>query len=589
MMRSRTQSSRTLLSLGAVSCALLVATGVAGAEQREVVPGITYERLTVPNQVIHVVRVRQGPLIGIRPVLTAGAPSRRAPLTSAMRARLGDGAVIGVNGDYFNLDNAYPSGLLMTGGEIVNEPEATRSALAFAASGQLSSVKVELAGTWQASDPVLPPIAERTFIGVNRPAERTNETIVYTPAYGDVTATGDRVDAIITMDNPAGPGVNTPLTGVVHSLHPGGGTGIGPGKLVISGVGTAGNNVLSDLAVGRRVTINFTIPNLPADTIAAIGGGPALVQNGVALSSVSEGFSVGQIGTPTSRTAIGQTADGTVLLVTAEGPFQGSRGVSMVEQAELMASLGAQTAVGMDGGGSAAMALRDNLVIPWASERSITDAVVVTYTGVQLTEPTLLLTPNGDGVDDSTRTTVRAARLGKVKVTLARANGRTLKTLYRGALGPSGRRISLTPATFNGPDGHYRVIARFTPTDGSRATNHSHTMTIDRTLGFLRISKVGKGDAAKGRIGFRLDKTARVTGLIKDSTGGSVKLLFRNRRLAAGDWASIWDLTARGKRVEPGIYTVILKAQSPLGVTALTGRIKVTKLKKPPPQPDPVP
>lgn len=583
---TRTQTIlRTTFAASVLAC---VAASVARAEQREVVPGITYERLTVPDQVYHVVRVRQGPLIGIRPVLTGGAPTRRAPLTTAMRERLGDGAVLGVNGDYFNLDNAYPSGLLMTGGEIVNEPEATRSALIFAGVGRLTSAKVALTGTWQASDPLLPPFAERTFIGVNRPAERANETIVYTPAYGDITAAGDRVDAIITMDNPAGPAVNAPLTGVVHSLHPGGGTGIGPGKLVLSGVGTAGNSVLTDLVVGRRITLNFTIAGLPSDTFAAIGGGPALVQDGVAISTVSEGFNSGQIGTPTSRTAIGQTADGTVLLVTAEGSFQGSRGISMVQQAELMASLGAQTAVGMDGGGSAAMALRDNLLIPWASERAITNAVVVTYAGVQLTEPALLLTPNGDGVDDATRTTVRSSKTGKVRVTLARANGSTLKTLYRGTLGPSGRRISLTPTTFKGPDGHYRIIARFTPSDGSKATNHSHTMTVDRTLGFLRVSKVGTGDAAKGRVGFRLDKTARVTATIKNSSGGSVKLLFRNRRLAAGNWASLWDLTSHGKRVAPGIYTVILKAQSPLGVTTLTGRIKVTKLKKSP-TPNPAP
>ena len=588
MMRSRYHPSRTLLGVAAFACAGTLLTSVAGAEQREVVPGITYEQLTVPDQVYHIVRVRQGPLIGIRPVLTGGAPTRRAPLTSAMRSRLGDGAVIGVNGDYFNLNDAYPSGLLMTGGEIVNEPEATRAALVFGGAGRLTSAKVVLTGTWQASDPLLPPFAENTFIGVNRPSENPSETIIYTPAYGDVTATGNRVDAIITMDNPAGPVVNAPLTGVVHSLHPGGGTGIGPGKLVISGIGTAGDTVLTDLVVGRRVTINFSIPGLPADTTAAIGGGPALVEKGVAITTVNEGFSSGQINTRTSRTAIGQTADGTVLLVTAEGPFQGSRGISMVEQAELMASLGAQTAVGMDGGGSAAMALRDNLVIPWASERAITNAVVVTYAGVQLTEPALLVTPNGDGVDDATRTTVRSSKTGTVKVTLARANGSTVRTLYRGTLGPSGRRISLTPATFKGPDGHYRIIARFTPSDGSARTNHSHTMTIDRTLGFLRISKLGKGDAAKGRVGFRLDKKARVTALIKDSAGGSVRLLFRNRRLAAGNWASLWDLTSHGKRVEPGIYTVILKAQSPLGVTTLTGRIKVTKLKKPP-TPDPVP
>ena len=560
---------------------------MAHAEFSQVVPGVTYERMQLPGQVYHVVRVTQGPLIDIRPVLTGGAPSRRAPLTSAMRGRLGDGAVIGVNGDYFNLDNAYPSGLLMTGGEVVSEPEPTRSALVFPASGRLSSAKVELVGTWLATpDPAAPaPVPERGFIGVNRPAERADETIVYTPRYGDVTPIGDRVDAIITMDDPAGPAINRPLTGTVHSVHTGGGVGIGPGKLVLSGVGAAGDNVLGDLVAGRGITMTFTIAGLPIDTQAALGGGPALVQDGVAITSVTEGFKPGQIGTLTSRTAIGQTADGTVLLVTAEGPLQSSRGISMVEQAQLMQVLGAQTAVGMDGGGSAAMALRDSLVIPWSSERSITNAVVVSYSGVQLTQPAPFLSPNGDGVDDRTGTTVRSAKPGSVRVALARPNGRTIKNLYRGPLGPSGRHLNLDRRTFTVPDGNYRVIARFDPGDGSRKTTHIQNVTVDRTLGYVRIAKVGKAAKQQARVGFRLSKATRATVVIKDGKGRAIKLLFRNRRLAAGNWAALWDMKRKGKRVEPGLYTVSVSVRTPLGQPTLTARVRVTALKKPAPDP----
>ncbi len=585
MVRSRTRFQAPFLALATLACTVGGGTGVARAEFRQVVPGITYERLQQPGQVIHVVRVTQGPLIDIKPVLTAGMPSRRAPLTRAMRARLGDGAVIGVNGDYFNLDNAYPSGLLMTGGELVSEPEPTRSALVFPAGGRLSSAKVELVGTWQAApDPAAPaPFPEREFSGVNRPAERASETLVYTPRFGDVTPIGDRVDAIITMDDSAGPAINRPLTGTVHSVNTGGGVGVGPGKLVLSGTGTAGDNMLGDLVPGRRITMTFKIDGLPLDTQAAIGGGPALVQDGIAITSVTEGFKAGQIGTPTSRTAIGQTADGTVLLVTAEGPFQGSRGITMVEQAQLMQSLGAQTAVGMDGGGSAAMALRDDLVIPWSSERSITDAVVVTYGGVQLTQPAPFLSPNGDGVDDRSGTTVRSAKPGAVRVALARANGRTIKNLYRGPLGPSGRRLNLDRRTLTVPDGRYRIIARFNPGDGSRKTNHIQDVIVDRTLGFVRVAKVGKAAKQKVRVGFRLSKATRATVVIKDAKGRAIKVLVRNRLVAAGNRTTLWDMKRYGKRVKPGLYTVIVSARTPLGQPTLDARVRVTALKKPRP------
>ncbi len=560
--------------------------GMARAEPTKVVPGVTYERVQTPGQVVHVVRVRQGPLIDIRPVLTTGVPSRRTPLTSAMRARLGDGAVVGVNGDYFNLDSAYPSGLLMTAGELISEPEPTRSALVFGVGGALAAAQVELVGTWQASDPADPtPFPARTFIGVNRPPERASETLLYTPRYGDVTPTGDRVDALITMDDPAAPAINRPLTGTVHSVTPGGAVGIRPGMLVLSGVGAAGDNVTADLVPGRRITITATIAGLPADTLAAIGGGPALVQNGVALTSVTEGFSSGQIATPTSRTAIGQTADGTVLLVTAEGPFQGSRGVAMAEQAQLLQSLGAQTAVGMDGGGSATMALRDNLVIPWSAERAITDAVVVSYAGVQLTKPAPFLSPNGDGVDERSATTARSATSGSVRVALARSNGRPIRNLYRGPLGPEGRKLDLDAKTLSVPDGKYRIIARLTPSDGSRSTAHIQDVTIDRTLGFVRASKVGTAAAQQARIRFRLTKPTRLTIVVKDAKGGAVKVLFRNRRLAKGSWATLWDMTRKDKRVKPGLYTFVVSASTPLGRPTLAARVRVTALPKKPAAP----
>ena len=454
--------------LAAAAICTLWPAAAATAEVSVVVPGVTYERLDRPGQVIHVTHVVQGPLISVRPVLTGGAPTRRATLTAAMGARLGDGAVVGVNGDYFNLDNAYPSGLLISESEIVSEPEATRSALMFPADGSLVSGQVELAGKWQAGpDPAVPaPFLERGFIGVNRPAERANETIVYTPRYGDVTPTGDRVDALIAMDPPGLPTINQPLGGTVQTIQPGGGVGIGPGKLVISGAGSAGDGVLTDLVPGRRVTITFGIPGVPPNTPYAIGGGPALVSGGVALTNVREGFTSGQIGTRTSRTAVGQAADGSVLLVTVEGPLQGSRGMTMAEQADLMASLGAQTAVGMDGGGSAMMALRNKLVTRWPSERAISNALVVTYSGVQLTQPTAYITPNGDGIDEATLTVARSAKAGSGRIILADRRGRAVRQLYRGPLGPSGYRVNLGAKTLT-RDGAYRIVARLTPDDGS--------------------------------------------------------------------------------------------------------------------------
>lgn len=584
MSRSRTRRSPLLAAAVAAALAALAGGPTASGAPAEVVPGVTYERVAYDGSVVHVTRVAPGPLIAIRPVMAGGAPTRRARLTDAMHARLADGAVVGVNGDYFNIDDGYPSGLMLADGELVSEPEPLRSALLFPPNGVLTAARVELTGTWQAIDPANPAtFPPHPFAGMNRPSERANETIVYTPRFGTLTPTGDRVDALIDLDPPGRVAPNAPIAGTVQTIKPGGGSGIGPGKIVLTGAGLAGNDILADLVPGRRVTLAFTIAGIPDGTQYGLGGGPSLVENGVPLTGVTEGFTPGQIATRTSRTAIGQAADGTVILVTAEGPLQGSRGITMAEQATLMASLGASTAVGMDGGGSAMMAIRDSLVTPWRSERAISDAVIVTYDGVQLTPPAGLVSPNGDGVADATATVARAARPGTVSVTLARRNGSTLRTLYRGPLGPSGHRIPLGANALTVRDGVYRVIARFTPRDGSARTNQSRVVAVNRTLGFLKLRKLGKGTATKLRIGFKLTKAAKVTIVVRDARGGDVKLILRDRRIRPGARAVTWNLRRRGKRLRPGIYTVSVGIRTPYARPALAARVRVTAPKPPAP------
>ena len=582
MSRPRTRRSLRPATAVCICLGALAAAPAAVGSPAEVVPGVTYERITTGGKVIHVTRVTPGPLITVRPVMAGGSPTRRARLTDAMHARLGDGAVAGVNGDYFNIEDGYPSGLLLSAGELVSEPEPTRSALLFPPNGVLTAARVELAGTWQAVDPVNPlPFPQHAFAGINRPSERANETIVYTSRLGGLTPTGDRVDALIALDPPARVVPNTPITGTVQTIKKGGGSGIGPGKIVLTGAGIAGSDVLADLAVERRVTLTFAIPGIPDGTDYGLGGGPSLVENGAPLTNVTEGFTAGQIGSRTSRTAVGQAADGSVLLVTTEGPRQGSRGVTMAEQAALMASLGASTAVGMDGGGSASMAIRDALVTPWRAERAISNAVIVSYDGVQLTPPAPLVSPNGDGVDEATRTTARSARRGTVRVTLARANGTAVRTLYSGALGPAGHRIQLGRDTLKVRDGRYRVVARFTPSDGSTRTNESRPIVVDRTVGFLKLRKVGSGPATKLRIGFTLAKAAKVTIVVRDAHGADVKLLLRDRRIRAGKRGITWNLRRAGKPLKPGIYVVGVSARTPFAQPLLTARVRVTAPKKP--------
>lgn len=166
---------RRLAPLTAAVCAAAVAPLAVGAPT-EVVPGVTYERVEGGGQVTHITRVTPSPLITFRPVPFSGATARRGLLTDMMRQRLGSGAVAGVNGDFFNWDSGFPSGLFIQDGEFVNEPEATRSAMVLTAGGALMALQTSVQGTWQADPTAADPVVRQGgFVNANRPAERDTD------------------------------------------------------------------------------------------------------------------------------------------------------------------------------------------------------------------------------------------------------------------------------------------------------------------------------------------------------------------------------------------------------------------------------
>jgi hypothetical protein len=567
---------RVLLALSAA--ALAAAPAAASAAPEVIVPGVSYERIVRPGpEVVHVIRARLSSLVTLQPVLTAGTPSKRGTLTGAIRARLDQGAVAGMNGDYFNLSAAYPSGILMTAGELVDEPEPGRTALVMPPDGRFLAAALQLDGRYQAIDAAgITTFPVRTLGGANRPAERSSETIIYTPRFGPSTPTGGtRQDAVIALDPPGQPLVNAPLAGTVVATSRAGGSTLGPGQVAITGIGPAAANVAADLTLGRRLVLSLSVPAVPPGSQSAIGGGPLLVSGGVPSPILSlEGFTASQLNGRTSRSAVGQRGDGMVMLVTAEGPSQGSRGITAAEQAELMASLGAETAVGMDSGGSALLAVGDRLAIPWPSERPVTDALVVNYGGVQLPLPDSRLSPNGDGVGDRLDTVTRAPVPGRLTVTLARrgaASGRSIVALDT----PGSGAVRVNPLALGLADGPYDLTALLTPADGSPPSTLVRRLVVDRTLGHLRLRKVAAG---KGRTAvlasFRLSRAAGLSASVISPAGSVVKVLAR-RGFAPGAHAVAWDLRLRGAPAAAGRYTIRVEARTSLGRPRLEGGVTV--------------
>ncbi|MBQ4630991.1 MAG: phosphodiester glycosidase family protein [Clostridia bacterium] len=103
--------------------------------------------------------------------------------------------------------------------------------------------------------------------------------------------------------------------------------------------------------VGDEIKFDYYITPDISDAEAAFGGGAMLVSNGNVVKNFSHVIS----GTH-PRSAIGVDKSGKIAyLVAVDGRQSTSRGMSMSEMANLMASLGCYNAVNLDGGGSTSM------------------------------------------------------------------------------------------------------------------------------------------------------------------------------------------------------------------------------------------
>ena len=112
-----------------------------------------------------------------------------------------------------------------------------------------------------------------------------------------------------------------------------------------------------------------------------VTAGPMLLAGGEAVEIRVDDFNTRR----NPRTAAGRRADGTVLLVVADGRNKEAAGLTMRELQQVMAALGCRDAVNLDGGGSTTMVVRgavvnhpsDNRRFDSAGERPVANVIIV--------------------------------------------------------------------------------------------------------------------------------------------------------------------------------------------------------------------
>ncbi|MFC6983158.1 phosphodiester glycosidase family protein [Streptomyces cirratus] len=323
---------------------------------------------------IHVLTI--APTTRARVVGLHGGGLARAETVRKMAASAG--ALAAVNASYFDIHTGKyyggyegdPLGLYAEGGKLLSEATNGRPALLLGYTGGRLDARVDEITT---DDQVTSDDGESQELdGLNRVPGRvlgcggvggdrlsdteepmqepygglctdTSELVAFTQEWGARTPPGPpgSLEAVLDAD------------GRVVSVRKPAGGNLPKNGSTLYGIGSGVDWLRAHAPKGSVITRSVRMKDptgqvVPGPVETAVGGRYRLLRDGA--SALGEDAALTR---RAPRTAAGVTADGTLLLVTIDGRESGvSAGATLGEAADLMASLGAENAVGLDGGGS---------------------------------------------------------------------------------------------------------------------------------------------------------------------------------------------------------------------------------------------
>jgi hypothetical protein len=285
--------------------------------------------------------------LALKPI-TSNASSQEgiAPLVTTARAQQ---AAAAINGGFFNRNNKLPLGAIRRDGGWLSGPILNRGAIAWNERGEVKIGRLSLRETLVAA------AGKRLAVSSLNSGYVTAGIARYTPAWGAaytplsdgeilISVQEERVTNQQREGKAGGRAFPIPANGYLLTIRK--------------------NNVpAADLAVGTPVRLETT--TVPADFAnypQIVGAGPLLVLEGrIVLNAAAEKFSPAFEQQQASRSAIGITSQGTLIVAAAHNRV-GGRGASLREMAQIMQQLGAVAALNLDGGSSTSLFLGGHLI-----------------------------------------------------------------------------------------------------------------------------------------------------------------------------------------------------------------------------------
>lgn len=574
----------------ALAGALLAVAPPAGAQPTQLLPGVTYEssvQFTPHGPVaLHVVRgPRPVGLYRLQPTLANETVVQRERLSSMQRRLSRQATSVGVNGDLFSFADGRPSGITLRDGVLLTPPNSARSSLGVGLDGTLDVRRVTFRGTWRGLG------QRRTVSSLNR-APGANGVSLFTTDWGRITPAVPGSLAVVLSDvPPATPGTDIDVLVRAHVENVR--VGIAAGTAVLVARGNAADRLREEAPVGTPLTLRLTLQPDWATVSDAIGGGPVLVRDGAPVYQANEAFTTSQLAPRAPRSAIGQRADGSILLVTTDGRQPGySVGMTNFELALALVRLGAVRGMALDGGGSSTLAFEGTLLNrpAGASERAVSNALMLHYYGTYVHPPAEdVVSPNGDGVAERQKLAFKIVRPSTVTVTVTGPDGK-VASQEAGPREPGTYDVPFPPLPAPPPapegepppvpraaqpvplaEGRWTLAVSATDDQGL-SSSASRRFSVNSTLGFLRVGParlVIRPTGGSATVSWRQARPARVKVTVTTPSGVVVRTVV-SARFEPGERSVTWNgRRGNGKPAPAGRYLVRVEATNGLGTVAL--------------------
>ncbi len=286
---------------------------------------------------LNIVEVNQAVAQGyeVKPATAASTLSNKKTVRGIAQST---NSIVAINGGFFKPQTGVPLGTLMIDKKIYTGPIYDRVAMGIFENGyDVGRVQLDASITGNG--------VNIKIDNINQPRMLSSYILAYTRDWGSYA--------------PASPqyGVQLQIVGnkiTAASANP---LSIPENGYVIVGP----KSKLSQLFGAKKVSVKISTNPKWDNVEHIISGGPYLVKNGEVFVDMTA-QKLQSIGGRNPRTAIGYTKDNDLILITADGREGSSIGLTLVELAALMKSLGCINAINLDGGGSTVMYIKGQIV-----------------------------------------------------------------------------------------------------------------------------------------------------------------------------------------------------------------------------------